>query len=217
MRIKLRGNNFNKTFVFLSVISGITGLFMAISFFLFRFIPVFEEKAKCAAKNKANVILNSAVSEAFAEVNTDKFIKIATDSDNSVTSINTDTGELNRIKTQIYDSIKKYSIDSDNATVYIPVGSLTNNPMLQGLGHKIPVKIHFDTTLQLDFSDSLKDAGINQVYYEVSVIATANFDVVSAIMISETSVTTKIPIVQTLIAGTVPSSYGYGYEFTRRE
>ena len=53
------------------------------------FKPVFEEKAECAAKNKANLILNNAVSSVFNGISTDKFANIITDADNAVTSIST--------------------------------------------------------------------------------------------------------------------------------
>ncbi|MCR4718818.1 MAG: sporulation protein YunB [Firmicutes bacterium] len=216
MKIRLKGNcRFSKAFTFLSFVSAFfASLLLLFLFLIFRFKPVFQEKAEYAAKSKANAILNSAVADVFNGINTDKFVNIITGADNSITSITTNTGELNRIKTQVYKCLKSYSAKSSETTVYIPIGSLTDYPVLQGLGYKIPVKILFDTALEIDFADSLKDAGINQVYYEISVVAVANLDVVSALMTSETAVETKIPISQTLIVGTVPESYGY--EIARR-
>lgn len=218
MKIRLRGSyRSTRMFAFISFFSAFfVGLVLLFFFFIFRFKPVFQEKAEYAAKSKANTILNNAVSDVFDGINTDKFVNIITGADNSVTSITTNTGELNRIKTQIYERLKSYSAQSSEATVYIPIGSLTDYPVLQGVGYKIPVKILFDTALEIDFTDSLKDAGINQVYYEISVVAVANLDIVSALMMSETAVTAKIPVSQTLVVGTVPESYGYGYEIARR-
>ena len=218
MKIRLKGSRrSSKAFAFFCFILAFFAGFSLLFFFLiFRFKPVFQEKAEYAAKSKANSILNSAVSDVFDGINTDKFVNIITGADNSVTSITTNTGELNRIKTQIYERLKTYSANSSETTVYIPIGSLTDYPVLQGVGYKIPVKILFDTALEIDFADSLKEAGINQVYYEISVVAVANLDVVSALMMSETAVKAKIPVSQTLIVGTVPKSYGYGYEFARR-
>ena len=140
MKIKLTGGfRQSRTFAFIVLsFSVIIGFVLLFSFFIFRFKPVFEEKAECAAKNKANLILNSAVSSVFDGINTDKFANIITDSDNTVTSISTNTGELNRIKTQIYEKLKEYSKNSGDTTIYIPIGSLTNYPALQGVGYKIP-------------------------------------------------------------------------------
>ena len=210
MKIRLNNGRTGKKLAALFVcLAAVTAALMLTSFLFFRFKPVFEEKAKCAAKNKANMILNRAVSDAFDGINTDRFVNIITGEGNCVTSVSTDTGELNGIKTKIYDNLKKYSSNSENVTVYIPIGSLTEYPALQGVGYKIPVKVIFDTTMEIDFSELLKEAGINQVYYEISVVASVNFDVVSALVVSETSVTSRIPVSQTLIVGTVPSSYGY--------
>lgn len=218
MKIRFGRNNLSgKIVVFCVILGFIISFFAIFAFIIFRFKPVFEEKAECAAKNKANMILNMAISDAFRGIDTEKFVSILKDNDNNISSITTNTAELNKIKTQIYENLKRYSQNLDNAKIYIPIGSLTNYPALQGVGYKIPIKLLFDTTLQIDFKDFLKDAGINQVYYEISVIAVANLDVVSALMISETSITAKIPILQTLIVGAVPSSYGRGYESVRRE
>lgn len=210
MKIRLHNGRTEKAIaVSAACFAAVTAVLMLSSFLFFRFKPVFEEKAKCAAKNKANMILNNAVSDAFCGVNTDNFVNIITGEGNCVTSVNTNTGELNGIKTKIYENLKKYASNSENVTVYIPIGSLTEYPALQGVGYKIPVKVLFDTTLGIEFSGQLKEAGINQVYYEISVVASVNFDVVSALVVSETSVTSWIPVSQTLIVGTVPSSYRY--------
>ena len=190
---------------------------LAILYFLiFRFKPVFQEKAEFAAKNKANSIINNAVADALLGINTEDFVNIMQGENNSITSINTNTIELNAVKTRIYDNLNKYLSQTNTATVYIPVGSLTKYPMLQGMGYKIPVKIVFDTAFSVDFSEKLKDAGINQVYYETYVETIASFDVISALMISETTITSKIPISQTLIVGTVPAQYGFWYDDVRR-
>ncbi len=192
------------------------GCLFILYFLIFRFKPVFQEKAEFAAKNKANLIINNAVTDALAGINTEDFVNIMRGENNSISSINTNTIELNFVKTRIYDNLNKYLSQSNNSIVYIPVGSLTKYPMLQGVGYKIPVKIVFDTAFSIDFAENLKDAGINQVYYETYVEAVASFDIISALMISETTVTSKIPISQTLIVGTVPTQYGFLYEDVRR-
>lgn len=199
-----------------SLLLAFLGGLVILYFLIFRFKPVFQEKAEFAAKNKANSIINNAVADALLGINTEDFVNIMQGENNSITSINTNTIELNAVKTRIYDNLNKYLSQTNTATVYIPVGSLTKYPMLQGMGYKIPVKIVFDTAFSVDFSEKLKDAGINQVYYETYVETIASFDVISALMISETTITSKIPISQTLIVGTVPAQYGFWYDDVRR-
>ena len=212
MKVKFKRVH-NKKRIFL----GLFALFMAfsgslsiISFFVFRFRPVFMEKAECAAKNRANLIINSAVSESLIGIKNDDFVDITFGDNNIISSINTDTIVLNNIKTKIYNNLLKHLNSSGYATVYIPIGSLTKYPALQGMGYRIPVKILFDTNFNVDFSECLKEAGINQVYYETYIETIANLDIISALMMSETTVKSKIPISQTLISGTVPTQYWSG-------
>lgn len=212
MKVKLKKVH-NKKRIFLGFISLFTaflGSLFVVSFLVFRFRPVFLEKAECAAKNKANSIINSAVADSLEGINNDDFVDITFGENNIISSINTDTIVLNNIKTKIYDNLLKHLNDSGYATVYIPIGSLTKYPALQGMGYRIPVKILFDTNFNVDFSESLKEAGINQVYYETYIETVANLDIISALMMSETTVKSKIPISQTLISGTVPTQYWSG-------
>ena len=218
MKIKLQKVHNKKRILFVIFLSfaAFLGAFVVVSFLVFRFRPVFQEKAECAAKNKANYIINNAVDAAISGINADGFVNIMLGENNEISSINTDTLALNSIKTKIYDNLIRYFAESGSSTVYIPIGSLTKYPALQGMGCKIPVRIVFDTNFSVDFSEKLTDAGINQVYYETYIETVANFDIISALMISETTVTSKIPVSQTLIVGTVPTHYGVLCEDTRR-
>ena len=206
----------NIIFLFFSVVTISAATLFFAYFLIFRFKPVFQEKAECAAKNKANLIINSAVMDALDGINTEDFADIMRSENNSITSINTNTVKLNSVKTRIYDNLTRHLDQTGTATVYIPIGSLTKYPLLQGMGYKIPVKIVFDTTFNVAFSETLKEAGINQVYYETYIVTVANLDIISALMISETTVTSKIPVSQTLIVGTVPNEYGFLYDDIRR-
>ena len=212
MKVKLKKvHNKKRIFLgFFSLFLACLGSFLAVSFLVFRFRPVFLEKAECVAKNKANSIINSAVADSLTGINADAFVNIIFDESNRISTINTDTILLNGIKSKIYDNLIKQLGKSGYATVYIPIGSLTKYPSLQGMGYKIPVKILFDTSFDVDFSETLLERGINQVYYETYIETKANLDIISALIVSETTVTSKIPISQTLIAGTVPTQYWSG-------
>ena len=218
MKIRLQKvHNKNKALIVLfSVFFAVSASVLSVCFLIFRFRPVFLEKAEFAAKNKADILINRAVNEAISGLNTEDFVNIIFREDNVISSINTDTIALNGLKAKICDNLAKNLGKSSESIVYIPIGSLTKYPYLQGFGYKIPVKILFDTSFNIDFQETLKDAGINQVYYETYVVASANFDIISALLVSETNVTSKIPISQTLIVGTVPEQYGFWYEGVRR-
>jgi len=177
---------------------------------LYRFKPVFEDKALCAAKNKANAVLNNAVTDVLSGIDTDEMVNINLNNTSEISSITTNTTKLNLIKSKVYKKIDEYLENSNTTTIYIPIGSLTDFPVLQGIGYRIPIKIVFDTTISMDFSDSITEAGINQAYHETFIIATANIDIISSVLTTSDTVNIDIPISQTLIIGNVPNTY-YGY------
>ena len=107
MKIKFKKvhNKKKLIFGFFFIFTAFLGSLLVVSFLVFRFRPVFQEKAECAAKNKANQIINNAVTDAISGITTENFVNIMLGENNSISSINTNTIELNSIKTKIYDNL----------------------------------------------------------------------------------------------------------------
>lgn len=173
-----------------------------------RIKPVLEEKVSHAAKMKAIQIINDASDSVFSGIDTNELVTISNGEDGKITSISADTIEMNKIKVELSKSIHKYAQNEEDVVVKIPIGSLTDFAVLQGLGYRIPVKIVTDGFAKIDFDDEFVNAGINQVKHKIYMTVSVKVSVISAVMIKNENVTAEIPIAETIISGTVPEYYG---------
>ncbi len=176
-------------------------------FILSRFKPIFQDKASHAARVKAIEVINSAVNSVFSDKDCKLFVDIS-ECDGEITSISANTSEMNKLKSELALEIDKYTKNAGNDTIFIPLGSLTNYPVLQGIGYRIPVKISLDGISKVDFDSEFIQSGINQVKHKVFMVASAEFSVISAAMTATETVSTEIPVAETVIVGKVPEYYG---------
>ena len=203
-----KGNGFRKVMIltaFISCFALFTALTMSI---LMRFKPVFAEKASHAATISATNILNTAISTIISGMDSQNFVNISTDENGAVTSISADTIAMNKLKTMISAGIADLTEKERETFIYIPVGSLTDYPVLQGMGYRIPVRISIDGISSVDFDDEFVNSGINQVKHKIYLSATANISVISSAMTTSEAVTIEIPVAETVIVGDVPTYYG---------
>ncbi len=200
-------------FVFLLSLVVIFALTIAV---LARFRPVFEEKASNAAKMRATDIINRASDHVFSDISSAELVNITTKENGEISSVVADNIEINKFKTKLSRSIQELTENEKNSTIYIPLGSLTSYPVLQGIGYRIPVKIMTDGFSKIDFKSEFINAGINQVKHKIYAETTVNISVISAAMTKTETVTAEIPIAETVIVGTVPNYYGNGLSVVGR-
>jgi len=208
MKISFGNNIFrNKPvlFVILLIIAVFTMVFFGI---LSRFKPVFIEKASHSAKVHAIDIINKSTDSVFSEISSKDFVIINQDNNGKITSISADTIEINRFKAKLSKSIQEQTKCVGESLVHIPIGSLTDFAVLQGVGYRIPVKISADGFAKIDFDDEFVSCGINQVKHKIFMTVSVRVSVISSVFTKTETVTTQIPVAETVISGTVPNYYG---------
>lgn len=208
MKIRLNGN-FSKKLRFVCFFVAFSLIFINIFFaVLTRFKPVFEEKASHAAKTMAIDIINKATDDVFFDISSPDLVIIDKGEDGEITSVSADTIEMNRLKTKLSKSVQEYAENTEESTIYIPIGSLTNFSVLQGFGYRIPINIRSDGFAKIDFDDEFVSCGINQVKHKIFMMVSVRISVVSAVFSKSEIVTTEVPVAETVITGTVPTYYG---------
>ena len=95
-------------------------------FILGIFRPVFEEKAVHAARIKATDIINKATENVFFDISSPELVIINKDEQGSITSVNANTIEINKLKSKLSKSIQEIAEASENSKVYIPLVRLPN-------------------------------------------------------------------------------------------
>ncbi|MFD4816539.1 sporulation protein YunB [Peribacillus butanolivorans] len=93
---------------------------------------------------------------------------------------------------------------------YIPLGVVTGNNLLSNYGPEIPVKMSVIGNVESDLKTKLTNAGINNIYYELTVDFNVNIQIVIPSLSEETKVSQEVKVGDILINGDVPSYYSNG-------
>lgn len=208
MKILFGGNNSKKKSLLLTVVFFLCILFVLLFVVFARFKPIFIEKASHAAKIQATDIINKATDSVFSDIKPVELVIISKDSDGKITSLSADTIEMNRLKTKLSKSIQEYAKSTEESVVRVPVGSLTNFAVLQGVGYRIPVKVSTDGFTKIDFCDEFVSCGINQVKHKIYMTVSVRVSVISSVFTKTETISTQIPVAETVISGTVPNYFG---------
>ena len=183
-------------------------MFILIISVLARFKPVFQEKATILAKVRATEIINSAVLDVFSGIESENFVNISKTDTGEVKYFSTDTIRMNKLKSKISQTISEKSKLKEEFYVYIPMGSLTKYPVLQGMGYRIPIRVSLDGVTNTNFHEEYINSGINQVKNKIYILVTARISIISSFMTVSEVVETEIPVSETIIVGEVPNYYG---------
>ena len=208
MKIMFCGKSINKLRFLVVVILALSVFIAILIAVLGRFKPIFIEKASHSAKTQAIDIINKATDDVFFDVSSLDFVIINQDNEGKITSVNADTIEMNRLKTKLSKSIQEQAKATEQSLIYIPIGSLTNIAVLQGVGYRIPVKVSTDGFAKIDFGDEFISCGINQVKHKIFMTVSVRVSVISSVFTKTETVTTQIPVAETVLSGTVPNYYG---------
>ena len=166
MKIVLSNDvGFSKRSIFLFIFFfSLVVIFVLTIAVLARFKPVFEEKASTAAKMRATDIINRASDYVFSDISSEELVNITMKENGEISSVVADNIEINRLKTKLSLSIQELTENEKNSTIYIPVGSLTSYPVLQGIGYRIPVNIMTDGFCEIDFkSEFIKNISFKKM------------------------------------------------------
>lgn len=156
--------------------------------------------------------INYTVADYFEEhqYNYDDFVLLSSNSSNEITSVQTNTSLMNKVKADLSIHLQDYIDELKTGIVTIPLGNIFNNPVLSGLGPDIKIKVKPTDISDLNFCDSFESAGINQVRHKIYIEAVVTISIHCASMSKTEVITDTIPVAETVIVGRVPEYYGNG-------
>ena len=186
------------------------GTFLVI--FSFLYLSIRETVIDFAISNAEGemiTITDNAVLEYFADnsVSYDSISSITRDAVNNIKGIELDTKMVTLIKGKISRRISTDISADDFVKVRIPLGTLIFNDYLFGTGPKIQFNTQFYKGYKIDFLNTFEDTGINQVRHSIIMKITLSGTVVSLGKKRSFTTETVYPLAETVIVGTVPSTY----------
>ena len=189
------------------VVSGLTLLFR------FRLAPMAEQLIETQVDNQASDAINAAIADQIAEgeFDYDRMVTIEKDANGNVTAIRTNIGELNRLKTSVLQRMDEELEQLSMEQLGVPIGSVLLPELLSGRGPLVPVRVLAVRTSDASFRNSFQSAGINQTLHSIYIDIHVCITIMTWTGTSEINVDSAVVAAETVIVGTVPTTY-FGME-----
>ena len=189
------------------VVSGLTLLFR------FRLAPMAEQLIETQVDNQASDAINAAIADQIAEgeFDYDRMVTIEKDANGNVAAIRTNIGELNRLKTSVLQRMDEELEQLSMEQLGVPIGSVLLPELLSGRGPLVPARVLAVRTSDASFRNSFQAAGINQTLHSIYIDIHVCITILTWTGTSEINVDSAVVAAETVIVGTVPTTY-FGME-----
>ena len=121
--------------------------------------------------------------------------------------LKTDVVTINKIASDIALEVEKQFYNLKDSYIYIPIGSLSGNKYLSGIGPKINIKVAPIGNVITQIKNEFESKGINQTVYRVYLELTCNVGVSTPYKNIESSVENQVLLVETVLVGNVPETF----------
>lgn len=182
-------------------------LVLIVLFFEMRLKPVTASVAVIHAQSIATAVINRSVSEILAEsgIQTEQLETVTYSQENTVTSVQSDTVLVNRLKNDITLRIQENLAGIQNYQANIPIGTIIGGEILSGMGPSVPLMISLSGNVYSDFASTFEQGGINQTVHKLTLNVSAEVNIIMPMNAVSTTVQTSVLIGETVIVGNVPS------------
>ena len=136
----------------------------------------------------------------------DWFVSLEKDGDGAITAVTTNTARVNLLASELVSTL---ALEAENGhfDLHIPLGDLLGAGPLQGLGPEIPLRIGMMSSSLVRMESGLSSTGINQTLHSLTLVAEVDIDLLVPWGEVRETVTTRVPVAETVIVGRVPESY----------
>lgn len=162
-----------------------------------------EIKAQVLATEAINNAVNKTVEK--LEFTYDDLASISYSSDNKVSSISTNTVNVNKLKSEVTLEAQNQLEQLQHKEFNYYLGDLLGFELLNGMGPSLVVQLNFSSSVETEILNSLESAGINQTQATIEITVHAEVFLTSDEEYPNAIVETTIPVAQTIIVGELPN------------
>lgn len=181
--------------------------------FRLRLAPMAEQLIATQVDNQASDAINAAIDEQIVsgEIDYARMITVEKDAEGNVNALHTNIAEINRLKTSILKRVDERLENLSMEELSVPIGSVLLPELFSGRGTKIPVRVLAVRTSDAVFRSSFESAGINQTKHSIMIDIHVVITILTWTGTQEIAVDSAVVAAETVIVGTVPTTY-FGME-----
>ena len=165
--------------------------------------------AQAQARAMAVQVLNQSAAELLSTGNVtyDRLMNVIMDEKSQVRLIQANAPEMNRLASQVSLLAQEKLLAKGDQTVKVPLGSALGLTLFAGAGPKIVVRILPVGSVHAEFHTDFQTAGINQTRHRVSLLLTAQVQMVIPTGAQKVEVSTQVAMAESIIVGEVPDTF----------
>lgn len=169
----------------------------------------FYDIAQVRAVQLATEAVNRTIRQEVSEENLQykDFVAIEKDGQGHVTLIQANTVKVNQVATETTLAVQKALEEMKIHSFDIPLGLVLQTPFLADYGPRINVHVYPVGTVRVKIIDNFESAGINQTRHSIYLSFDTNVRIVIPTKSGDALVATQVPLAETIIVGTVPTTY----------
>ena len=174
-----------------------------------RLSPVITVAAMDEINNKVNRIVQDAVSSVVQAqmLEYEDIISLHRDDTGQITSASSNVTAINLLRSELVTQVLDALDGIDLEELDIPIGNLTKLDLLSGRGPALRVQALWIGTIETQMENQFTAAGINQTLHRVMLSIKIPATVLLPTGQVETCVETEFCLAESVIVGSVPSTY----------
>ncbi|MFZ5597817.1 MAG: sporulation protein YunB [Bacillota bacterium] len=167
------------------------------------------EMAEVRAVQMATEAINNSVRAEVAEegLRYQDFVDIHKDQDGKIVLMQSNTVNINKLATGTTLAAQSALLRLQEDSFYIPMGQLTGIYLLANKGPKMKVEVIPMGTVRVNIDDRFEQAGINQTRHCIYLDYDTDVRIVVPLKSGRASVSTSVPVAESIIIGDVPSTF----------
>lgn len=159
----------------------------------------------------SNVINKSLTLDTFDRFNQKELYNIEKNKNNEIEMIDYNSITVNLFLDEITNIVEKDLKTIEEETIYLPLGVVTDNILLQNSGPKIPIKIKRIGYISTNIKTDLKEYGVNSSIIYTSLEIEINIKILLPIVSKDIIIQNEIPISYRIMNNNISNYYStYG-------
>lgn len=193
----------------LSLLLGLVLAVLLIRWFDVSMRPQLIALSEAQIRNYLTQAANQSVAQAMAEqgLSYTDMVTLRAEADGGITTLTSDTLQLNHIRARILDDIISHIENLDDRSLSVPLGALTGIDLLSALGPRLPVRVVSVASAEGSYRNDFLSAGINQTLHRIML----DVDITARLLLPggvvELELSTPVCVAETVIIGQVPQTY----------
>lgn len=141
------------------------------------------------------------------KLETSDFITINYNKDNQITSIESNTSQINKVQSEIINNINSFFESKSQSKFSISLGTLTGNTFLNGKGPSIAFRFTQTCSPKVSLTSNFSSAGINQTLHQIYAHIEIEVYSVSPKKSKPVQFEFDYLIAETVVVGEIPNTY----------